>query len=73
MRTYEVTRSHSREIDNFTASFVQEKDVKVMLAERRARARIPGNVDGMSMLRAMRGERQPTHEFLYWEFHERGF
>ena len=27
----------------------------------------------MSMARALRGEPQPTHEFFYWEFHERGF
>jgi len=32
-----------------------------------------GNLDGMSMLRALRGQRQPTHDFFYWEFHERGF
>jgi arylsulfatase A-like enzyme len=25
------------------------------------------------MARALRGESQPTHPFLYWEFHERGF
>jgi len=25
------------------------------------------------MDRALRGERQPAHDFLYWEFHERGF
>ena len=25
------------------------------------------------MARALRGESQPAHEFLYWEFHERGF
>jgi quinoprotein glucose dehydrogenase len=25
------------------------------------------------MTRALRGEPQPPHEFLYWEFHERGF
>jgi arylsulfatase A-like enzyme len=35
-------------------------------------ARIPYGLDGISMLRALRGEAQPTHEFLYWEFHERG-
>jgi arylsulfatase A-like enzyme len=27
----------------------------------------------MSMLRALRGESQPTHDAFYWEFHERGF
>jgi arylsulfatase A len=36
-------------------------------------ARVPPNLDGMSMARALRGEPQATHEFLYWEFHERGF
>ena len=25
------------------------------------------------MARALRGESQPTHDFMYWEFHERGF
>ena len=25
------------------------------------------------MTRALRGQPQPTHEFFYWEFHERGF
>jgi arylsulfatase A len=38
-----------------------------------ARARVPAGLDGMSMSRALRGERQPSHPFLYWEFHERGF
>jgi len=38
-----------------------------------ARARTPAGLDGMSMLRALRGEAQPTHEYFYWEFHERGF
>jgi arylsulfatase A-like enzyme len=33
----------------------------------------PTSLDGMSMARALRGEPQPTHTFLYWEFHERGF
>ena len=37
-----------------------------------ARRRPPG-LDGMSMARALRGQPQPAHEFLYWEFHERGF
>jgi arylsulfatase A-like enzyme len=36
-------------------------------------ARIPSGLDGRSMARALRGEPQPTSEFLYWEFHERGF
>ena len=36
-------------------------------------ARVPDGLDGMSMARALRGEPQPTHDFFYWEFHERGF
>jgi arylsulfatase A-like enzyme len=38
-----------------------------------ASAPIPRSVDGLPMTRALRGEPQPTHPFLYWEFHERGF
>jgi arylsulfatase A len=38
-----------------------------------AGARTPTGLDGLSMARALRGEKQPTHPFLYWEFHERGF
>lgn len=38
-----------------------------------AGASMPASTDGMSMVRALRGQAQPTHEFLYWEFHERGF
>jgi arylsulfatase A-like enzyme len=30
-------------------------------------------LDGRSIVRALRGEAQPDPEFLYWEFHERGF
>jgi arylsulfatase A-like enzyme len=33
----------------------------------------PGGIDGISMTAALRGARQRSHEFLYWEFHERGF
>ncbi len=47
-------------------------DVLPTLAEI-ARTRVPSDHDGMSMLRALRGEPQPTHTFFYWEFHERGF
>jgi arylsulfatase A-like enzyme len=36
-------------------------------------ARGPTGLDGMSMVKALRGEPQPTHPYLYWEFHERGF
>jgi arylsulfatase A-like enzyme len=38
-----------------------------------AGAKPPAGIDGMSMARALRGEQQPRHEFMYWEFHERGF
>ena len=38
-----------------------------------AAAPAPAGLDGMSMARALRGETPPAHEFLYWEFHERGF
>jgi arylsulfatase A-like enzyme len=38
-----------------------------------AGATVPGGLDGLSMARALRGEQQPTHDFFYWEFHERGF
>jgi arylsulfatase A-like enzyme len=38
-----------------------------------AAAKPPAGIDGMSMARALRGEEQPRHEFMYWEFHERGF
>jgi arylsulfatase A len=47
-------------------------DVLPTLAEI-AGARAPDRLDGISMLRALRGESQPTHDFFYWEFHERGF
>jgi arylsulfatase A len=38
-----------------------------------AGAKTPEGVDGMSMVRALRGQQQPTHPYFYWEFHERGF
>jgi arylsulfatase A-like enzyme len=38
-----------------------------------AGARAPSGLDGISMLRALRGQAQPSHDFFYWEFHERGF
>jgi arylsulfatase A-like enzyme len=47
-------------------------DVLPTLAEM-ARIDTPKGLDGMSMLNALRGRPQPPHEFLYWEFHERGF
>ncbi len=37
-------------------------------------ARYPTNLDGISMLPTLLGRPQTNwHEFLYWEFHERGF
>ena len=33
----------------------------------------PDNIDGISMLNALLGRKQRSHDFLYWEFHERGF
>jgi arylsulfatase A-like enzyme len=33
----------------------------------------PRNLDGMSMVNALLGRPQQNHEYLYWEFHERGF
>jgi arylsulfatase A-like enzyme len=33
----------------------------------------PGRIDGISMLPALRGQNQSRQDFLYWEFHERGF
>ena len=47
-------------------------DIMPTLAEF-AGAQIPPAIDGASIARALRGERQPPHDFLYWEFHERGF
>lgn len=47
-------------------------DIFPTLAEL-AGAKVPSGLDGTSMTRALRGEPQPTHDFFYWEFHERGF
>lgn len=33
----------------------------------------PAGIDGISMLPAFLGKPQKNHEYLYWEFHERGF
>jgi arylsulfatase A-like enzyme len=33
----------------------------------------PAGTDGISMLPALLGKPQKSHEYLYWEFHERGF
>lgn len=38
-----------------------------------AGAKAPQALDGVSILPTLRGDRQPPHDFLYWEFHERGF
>ena len=39
-----------------------------------AETRTPAHLDGISMLPVLLGETQTNrHEFLYWEFHERGF
>ncbi len=39
-----------------------------------AGAQAPGNLDGLSLLPTLLGRPQTNrHEFLYWEFHERGF
>ena len=36
-------------------------------------AETPEGLDGISMAAALRGQPQTEHEFMYWEFHERGF
>jgi len=33
----------------------------------------PSGLDGLSMANALLGKPQQNHEYLYWEFHERGF
>jgi arylsulfatase A-like enzyme len=33
----------------------------------------PRGIDGISMVPAILGQTQRNHEYLYWEFHERGF
>jgi arylsulfatase A-like enzyme len=38
-----------------------------------AGARAPAGIDGISMVPALVGRQQKNHEYLYWEFHERGF
>jgi arylsulfatase A-like enzyme len=38
-----------------------------------AGAKTPTGIDGVSMARALKGQPQPAQEFMYWEFHERGF
>jgi arylsulfatase A-like enzyme len=38
-----------------------------------AGVKAPHGIDGISMLPALTGRRQPNHEYLYWEFHEGGY
>jgi arylsulfatase A len=38
-----------------------------------AGAKAPAGLDGTSMAEALKGRGQPQQEFMYWEFHERGF
>jgi arylsulfatase A-like enzyme len=38
-----------------------------------AGAKCPDGLDGISMLPALLGKPQKSHEYLYWEFYERGF
>ncbi|HEU0141642.1 MAG TPA: arylsulfatase [Bryobacteraceae bacterium] len=38
-----------------------------------AGASAPPGIDGASVLPALLGNRQTSHEYLYWEFHEGGF
>jgi arylsulfatase A len=47
-------------------------DVLPTLAEL-AGAKAPAGIDGKSMAATLKGGRQEPHEFMYWEFHERGF
>ena len=47
-------------------------DVVPTLAELGGAA-APSDIDGISMVPALLGKSQRQHEYLYWEFHERGF
>lgn len=38
-----------------------------------AGAQPPAGLDGVSIAPTLRGKRQPPIDYLYWEFHERGF
>ena len=38
-----------------------------------AGASAPSGIDGISMVPALLGQPQKNHDYLYWEFHERGF
>ncbi|MDN5202201.1 arylsulfatase [Fulvivirgaceae bacterium BMA10] len=46
-------------------------DVLPTLAEM-AEIQTPQDVDGISFLPTLLGKEQPKHDYLYWEFHERG-
>lgn len=35
-------------------------------------ASLPESIDGISFLPTLLGKEQPKHDYLYWEFHERG-
>ena len=35
-------------------------------------AGVPENIDGISFLPTLLGEKQQEHEYMYWEFHEQG-
>jgi arylsulfatase A-like enzyme len=37
-----------------------------------AGTRVPSGIDGISMVPALLGKSKQQHEFLYWEFHEKG-
>lgn len=37
-----------------------------------ANVNINQKVDGISLVPTLKGEKQPTHDHLYWEFHEKG-
>jgi arylsulfatase A-like enzyme len=37
-----------------------------------AKDKVPPNIDGQSVLPTLLGKPQKPHEFLYWEFHEKG-
>jgi arylsulfatase A-like enzyme len=47
-------------------------DIFPTVAELGGAAARPG-LDGRSIAPTLRGQSQPAREFLYWEFHERGF
>jgi len=38
-----------------------------------AGAKSPGGIDGISIVPTLLGKEEKPHDYLYWEFHERGF